>query len=293
MIQKTKAGRAFDWFNVIFMILVMIITIYPFYYIIMCSISNPGNLVGDKGLMLKPLGFSLQSYKAVLENPNIFSGYKITIFIVIAGTSISVLMTSLGAFVLTRKQFALKRAMNYMIIITMYFSGGMIPTYMLVYKYLNLGNSLWALILPICISAYNLIVMRTNFQSIPDSLEEAAKIDGANDFVIFSKIVMPLSKAVIAVMVLFCGVSYWNSWFNAMLYIRDKDKFPLQLVLREILLLNSSSSMMDGTSDMEKFSLAEGIKYSSIIVATVPILCVYPFVQKYFVSGVMIGAVKG
>ena len=283
----------FDAFNIILMIIIMIITVYPFYYVVMCSLSEPSMLIGDKGLMLLPKSFSLKAYQLVLENPNIASGYRTTLFVVVVGTVISVIMTSLGAFVLTRKQFALKKVMNYMILFTMYFSGGMIPMYMLVYKVLHLGNSLWALILPFCVSVYNLIIMRTNFQSLPDSLEEAAKIDGANDFTIFLRIVMPLSKAVIAVMVLFYGVAYWNSWFNAMIYIRDRDKFPLQLILREILLLNSSGDMLGGANDVEKFSLSEGIKYSSIIVATVPILFVYPFVQKYFVSGVMVGAIKG
>ena len=293
MKHNTRASKMFDAFNIILMIIIMIITVYPFYYVVMCSLSEPSMLIGDKGLMLLPKSFSLKAYQLVLENPNIASGYRTTLFVVVVGTVISVIMTSLGAFVLTRKQFALKKVMNYMILFTMYFSGGMIPMYMLVYKVLHLGNSLWALILPFCVSVYNLIIMRTNFQSLPDSLEEAAKIDGANDFTIFLRIVMPLSKAVIAVMVLFYGVAYWNSWFNAMIYIRDRDKFPLQLILREILLLNSSGDMLGGANDVEKFSLSEGIKYSSIIVATVPILFVYPFVQKYFVSGVMVGAIKG
>lgn len=293
MKHNTRASKMFDAFNIILMIIIMVITVYPFYYVVMCSLSEPSMLIGDKGLMLLPKSFSLKAYQLVLENPNIASGYRTTLFVVVVGTVISVIMTSLGAFVLTRKQFALKKVMNYMILFTMYFSGGMIPMYMLVYKVLHLGNSLWALILPFCVSVYNLIIMRTNFQSLPDSLEEAAKIDGANDFTIFLRIVMPLSKAVIAVMVLFYGVAYWNSWFNAMIYIRDRDKFPLQLILREILLLNSSGDMLGGANDVEKFSLSEGIKYSSIIVATVPILFVYPFVQKYFVSGVMVGAIKG
>ncbi|MEE1225326.1 MAG: carbohydrate ABC transporter permease, partial [Clostridia bacterium] len=174
---------------------------------------------------------------------------------------------------------------------TMYISGGMVPSYLLVYETLNMKDSLWAIIIPSAITTHNLIVLRTNFQSIPDSLEEAAKIDGANDLVVLTKIILPLSKAAIAVMVLFYGVSRWNGWFNAMLYLRSRDKFPLQLILREILISNSTDSM---ESYGDSFSgVSESIKYATIIVATVPILVVYPFIQKYFVKGTMVGAVKG
>ena len=174
----------------------------------------------------------------------------------------------------------------------MFFGGGMIPTYIVVYKWLNLGNNIWALILPGLISTYNLTIMRTNFSALPDSLEEAAKIDGANDIVILFKIIIPLSLPIIAVMALFYGVAHWNSWFQAMLYIRDRDMYPLQLILREILLINDASNMGDVGAG-NQFFLGESIKYASIIVATVPILFAYPFLQKYFVRGIMSGAVKG
>ncbi len=185
----------------------------------------------------------------------------------------------------------MKRVMGLMMVFTMYFSGGMIPSYLLVYKYLHLGDTLWALIIPTAISTYNLIIMKTNFEAIPDSIEESAKIDAANDVVIFARIIMPLSMPIIAVMILFYGVSHWNSWFNAMIYLRTRTKFPLQLILREILLMDSTDSMSG--SDADSYAIAETIKYATIMVATVPILCVYPFIQKYFVKGIMIGAVKG
>lgn len=291
--KKTVSGRVFDICNVVFMLFMIVITLYPFYYVVICSISDSNMIIGDKGLMLWPKGFSLTAYEMVLKNPNILSGYKNTIVLVIFGTFINVLMTSIGAFILSRKKFAIKRPLTILIIFTMYFSGGMIPGYLLTYKVLHLGDMLWALILPGAISTYNLIIMRTNFMAIPDSLEESAKIDGANDIIILFRIILPLSLPILAVMTLFYGVGHWNSWFNAMLFIRTRTKYPLQLVLREILLLNSTESMMGDTASADKFNIGESIKYATIIVATVPILVVYPFIQKYFVKGMMIGAVKG
>ena len=250
--------------------------------------------MGERGLMLLPKGFSLSAYASVLSNPSIFTGYRNTLFIVIVGTAINLVMTSMSAFLLTRRNFAIKNFMAMMMLFTMYFSGGMIPTYLLVGKYLGMQNSFWSVLLPGAVNVYNMIVMRTNFASIPASLEESATIDGADEFTVFVRIILPLSKSIIAVMILFYGVGHWNSWFNAMLYLRERRLYPLQLVLREILLLNSTESMMSNVaSGGDKYSIAEGIKYATIVVATVPILCVYPVIQKYFVSGVMIGAVKG
>lgn len=275
------------------MLLMIVITLYPFYYVVMASLSGSLNLMGQEGLMLWPVGFSTDAYEMVLSNPNILTGYRTTLIVVVAGTFLNILLTSVGAYLLTRKELPIRNVMAYMMIFTMYFSGGMIPTYLVVYKGLNLGDSLWALILPGAISTYNLIIMRTNFAAIPASLEESAQIDGANDFVILFRIILPLSLPIIAVMVLFYGVSHWNAWFNAMIYIRTRSKYPLQLILREILLLNSTESMMNDATGSDKYSIGESIKYATIIVATLPILLVYPFIQKYFVKGIMIGAVKG
>ncbi len=295
MVYKRSIGsKIFDIFNHIFMIGIILVTLYPMYYVLVSSLSDSGSLIGTRGLVLFPKGLNIASYKAVFSNPNIFTGYRVTIFVVVVGTVLSIITTAIGAFLITRKTFKARKALSYMMVFTMYFSGGMIPTYLMVYKYLHLGDSLWALILPMLVSTYNLLIMKANFESIPDSLEEAAKIDGAGDILILFRIILPLSMSVIAVMVLYYGVAYWNSWFNAMMYLRTRTKFPLQLILREILISNDVTSMDVGNSSVgDRYSIGESIKYATIIVATAPILCLYPFIQKYFVKGVMIGAVKG
>lgn len=293
--QKKSVGEhCFDIINVLIMIGIAIITIYPIFYVAVCSISDGNQLIGARGLILWPKGFDLSAYKAVFSNPNIFSGYRTTLIVVVLGTTLSVLTTAIGAFLITRKDFAAKKVLSYMMVFTMYFTGGMIPTYLVVNNFLHLGDTLASLILPMMISVYNLIIMKANFESIPDSIEEAAKIDGANDIVILFRIILPLSLSVIAVMILFYGVSYWNSWFQAMMYMHDRNRYPLQLILREILISNDTSSMGTTSSAAgDQYMIGESIKYATIIVATVPILCLYPFIQKYFVKGVMVGAVKG
>ena len=295
MIKKRTLGEhIFDVCNVVIMLLLLFVTVYPIYYVLICSFSDSGELLGNRGMLWYPLGFQLNAYKSVFSNPNILTGYRTTLFVVVLGTLLSVTLTAIGAFLITRKNFAIKKGLAYMMTFTMFFNGGMIPTYIVVYQMLHLGNSLWALILPGVISVYNLLIMKSNFESIPDSLEEAAKIDGANDITVLVRIILPLSIPIIAVMFLFYGVGYWNAWFNAMLYIRDKAKYPLQLILREILLINDTSSMSGAGGNVgDQYMLGESIKYATIVVATLPILLVYPFIQKYFVKGIMVGAVKG
>ena len=284
----------FDVVNVVGLTLIMVVTLYPVIYVVLASVSDSNRLLAYTGLLVKPLGFNTAAYAAVIKNPNILSGYMVTIFVVVVGTILNILATSVSAFVLTRKRFPFRIPFTLMAVFTMYFSGGMIPRYLFINDTLGLGNTVWALILPGMISTYNMIIMKNNFESIPDSLEESARMDGANDIVILFKIVLPLSKAILAVMVLMYGVSHWNAWFDAMLFIRKRDLYPLQIILREILIANSTDSMMAGSgmsSDVE--AIGESIKYATIVVATAPILCVYPFIQKYFVKGVMIGSVKG
>ena len=294
MRKKRSIGeQVFDGTNVILMLILAFITLYPLYYVAMCSISDSGQLVGARGMMFLPKGFSIEAYKAVFNNPNILTGYRTTILVVVFGTALNVIMTSIGAFLITRRKFAVRKAVSYMMVFTMFFSGGMIPTYLMVYKWLHLGDTLWALILPTAISTYNLLIMKSNFEALPDSLEEAAKIDGANDITVLFQIVLPLSMPIIAVMVLFYGVAHWNSWVQAMMYIRTRAKYPLQLILREVLLMNDTSGMGASASVGDQYMLGESIKYATIMVATLPILCVYPFIQKYFVKGIMIGAIKG
>jgi len=292
MVQKRSVGEIiFDICNWCFLTLLMIITVYPLLYVAFASISNPSAIIKHRGLLLWPIGFSLGAYEMVFNNPMIGIGYKNTLFYVIVGTIVNMFMSSLGAYVLSRKGPFWKNAIMFVIVFTMFFSGGTVPFYLLV-RNLGLANTRWALIIPTAISTWNLIVMRTSFMSIPDSMEESAKIDGANDFIVLFKIIIPLSIPVMAVMVLFYGVGHWNAWFNAMIFLRKRELYPLQLILREILIANSVNDMMTGVSDLDKEPIAETIKYATVMVATVPILFVYPFLQKYFVKGIMIGALK-
>ena len=290
-IRRSRGEVAFEVVNLIILTMLVIVTLYPFLHVLFASFSKPAEIARHSGVLLWPIGFELGAYKNVLENPNILIGYKNTIFYVIAGTSISMIITTMSAYVLSRKGYMLKRFLNLMVVITMFFSGGLIPFYLQVQS-LHMTNTRWALLLPAAMSTYNLMVMRTSFQAIPDSLEESARIDGAMDFTILLRIIVPLSTPTIAIMILFYGVGQWNSWFHAMVFLRKRELYPLQLFLREILVLSETSDMTTNmTSDREM--MGETIKYATIIVTTVPILCVYPFLQKYFVKGMMIGAVKG
>ena len=268
--------------------LMALMCLYPMLHALFASISDPIRLMQHTGVILKPLGFSLEGYKIVLKNPNIPVSYLNTIIYVAVGTSINILMTTLGAYALSRKGYMFKKTITLLIVFTMYFNGGLIPNFLLV-KALGMYNTIWALVVPGAISTWNLIVMKTCFQAIPVSLEESARLDGANDFVILLKVFLPLSKATMAVMLLFYAVTQWSSWFNAMIYLSDRKKFPLQLIMREILIANSTSG---NTMDSDVMFLEEVVKYATIIVSTVPVLCIYPFVQKYFMTGVMMGSVK-
>lgn len=291
-IKVSASSRIFDVFNVLLMIAVVICTFYPMIHIVMASFSDGNLLLAHRGILLKPLDFTLGGYKMVFKDPMILRGYANTIFVVVAGTFISVLLTATGAYFLSRKNVMLQTPVMLYVMFTMFFSGGMIPFYFTV-KDLGLYNSIWSLILPTAINTFNLIIMRTGFSAIPDSLEESAKLDGAGHLTILFKIVIPLAMPTIAVIILYYAVSYWNSWFNAMMFIQDRVKYPLQLVLRGVLMSNDTSAMTGGVTAVDKESVGESVKYGVIVVATIPILVVYPFLQKYFVKGVMIGAVKG
>lgn len=291
-IKDSLEVRTFQIINNFIMLLVILITLYPMLYIAFASFSKPNLLMAHQGLLYKSLGFNLSSYKAVFNNPVIASGYRNTIFVLVMGLIFNILLTSMGAYFLSRKNIMLKKVVMFMIVFTMFFNGGMIPNYFLINS-LKLDNSLWALIIPSAINTFNLIIMRTAFQSIPDSLEESAKLDGAGHFTILFRIILPLSLPTLAVIVLYYGVGHWNAWFNAMLYLRRREMFPLQLILREILIINDTSAMMAGGSFAgDQDLVSETIKYAVIMVATVPILVLYPFLQKYFVKGALIGSVK-
>ncbi len=291
--KKLSIGeKVFKFFNTLFMLFMIFVCLYPMIYVLFASLSDSNLLMAHSGMLLKPLRANLESYRAVMKNRLIFSGYRNTIFILVVGVCINLLMTSLGAYFLSRKNVMLKGFVMGMITVTMFFSGGIIPTFLTV-KRLGLLNSLWSLIIPSAISTFNLIILRTSFMSIPASLEEAAHIDGAGHIRVLFQIVLPLSKSIIAVMILYYGVAYWNGWFNAAIYINDKSLYPLQLVLKEILHANDTSAMTQGMGFTDGISIAETVKYAVIVVSTLPILCIYPFLQKYFDKGVMIGALKG
>lgn len=290
-IKRSRAEKAFSVFNYIFLSAVVVVCFYPVWYVLAASFSESNLLMQHTGLLLKPTGFSTEAYKKVFGNPMIVRGYANTLFILVVGVTLDIIMTSLGAYFLSRKNVMFKRPIMVMIMITMFFSGGMIPFY-LTLKDLHLTKTLWGLIVPFMVSTYNMIILKTSFSSLPDSLIEAAQIDGANHFKILARIVLPLSKAILAVMVLYYGVGIWNAWFWASAIIRDRKQYPLQVILREILLQNDVGSMSAGVSVADQEAVGMTIKYATIVVATVPILCVYPFLQKYFTKGVMIGAVK-
>ncbi len=292
VIKRSLGEKLFDTFNVVFMIALMITTLYPFLYVAFASVSQPSQMIQHQGILWGPLGFSLNSYKLVFQNPMILKGYSNTIVYMVTGTVLNVFMTALGAYVLSRKGVYFRNLIMFITVFTMFFSGGLIPFYLVV-RGLGMSDTLWALILPTAISTYNLIIMRTAFAGIPDSMEESARIDGANDFTILFRVIIPLAMPVVAVMILFYGVGHWNAWFNAMIFLKTREMYPLQLILREILIASSTDNMTTSVASADLEPVAETIKYATIMVATVPILFVYPFLQKYFVQGIMIGALKG
>jgi putative aldouronate transport system permease protein len=294
MRMKRSAGdHIFDFANILIMIIMVIITVYPMLYVLTASLSNSFDLMSHTGFLFFPLRPNFNAYKFVLRNPNIFSGYRNTFIVLAGGTVINMFLTCMGAYVLSRKKFAIRNVLMVLIVFTMYFSGGLIPRYLLVSNTLHLRNTYWAIMLPGAISTWNLIIMRTAFAAVPASLEESAKIDGANDFHILWSIVVPVTIPTIAVISLFYIVGHWNAWFDSMIYLRRREMYPLQLILREILISSSTDSMTAEVAQEDKEAIGESIKYATIIVSTIPILVVYPFLQKYFVKGVMIGAIKG
>ena len=288
MLKPGKAERVGSAINIAVLCILTFITLYPFAYVVFASFSDPVVFMKHEGMLLSPVSFSLKAYRQVFTNPTIYVGYANTIFYVAVGTLVNILMTTTAAYVLSRKQLLLRRPILLMFIFTMYFNGGLIPNYLLIQK-LGLINNRLSLIIPVAVSTYNLLIMISGFESIPVALEESARIDGANDLTILFRVIFPLAKPTIMVIMLYYAVGHWNSWFNAMIYLRDSAKMPLQIFLRDILTRNQMGAMNAG-SDIEDIGIT--IKYATIIVSTLPILCIYPFIQKHFVKGVMIGAVK-
>lgn len=292
--RKTRGDIAFDVFNYIFLTLLGLIILYPLLYVISASFSEPFKVTSGK-VVLWPVNFQLGNYAEVFRNPGMMTGYRNSLIIMFLGTSINLICTITAAFPLSRKDMWGRNAFMMVATFTMFFSGGIIPLYLQV-KSLGLMNSWFALILPGAISTYNLIIMRTYFQSsIPFEIQEAATIDGCSNIGILLRVILPLSGPIIAVIGLYYAVTHWNAYFSALLYIQKRDLYPLQLFLREILVINSQNNLMDtGSQEMALRAVrGETMKYSVIVLSSLPMLILYPFVQKFFVKGVMIGSVKG
>ncbi len=293
MKKSLRSDFAFDVIMNLLGICIVLLVLIPLIFVVAASFSDPDLVLKGKVLLI-PKGFTTQAYSMVFENEDIWKGFRNSCLYTVAGTLISVVLTILAAYPLSRKELPGRNLFMMLILFTMYFSGGMIPTYLLV-KDLGMYNTVWALLIPAAISTYNLIVAKTFFEnSIPGELYESAKLDGCGNIPMLHRIVLPLSKAILAVLVLYYAVGIWNAYFDALIYVRDTSLHPLQIVLRNILLLGQTEQM--GTNDVgmaDKIKMAEAVKYSAIVLSSIPMLLIYPFVQKYFVKGVMIGAIKG
>lgn len=290
-----KEERLFDGMIYIVLFLVLALMVYPLIYVVSCSFSDP-LLVLRGEIRLLPRGFHLDSYAAVLKENKLLRGYMNTILYTVAGTLINILLTTTGAYALSCENLRGRKMITRFIIFTMLFSGGLIPTYIVVSN-LNLLNTMWSIVLPNAVSVTNFIIMKSSFENgIPKDLKEAARVEGCSNIGVFTKIVLPLSKSIIAVMVIFYSVGHWNEYFNALLYITDKAKQPLQVILRDILISNELTEMMGNVNQLNtetRAMIAEGMKYSTIVLSSLPMILLYPFFQKYFVKGVMVGSVKG
>jgi len=289
--DRSIGSRLFDILNIVFMVFVVFATLYPLYYIAVISLSG-GNAVLRGEVRFFPVDFTLESYKLVMENASIPRSLLNSVLYTAVGTLVNLTFTALCAYPLSRPHFSGRKVFTLMVTITMLFSGGLIPLYLLVMK-LGFLNTIWALVLPAAISPFNMFIMRTYFQGIPEEMYEAAIIDGANDLQILGRIVLPLAKPIMATLLLFYAVGHWNNYFDALIYLDEKSKFPIQLIMRGIVVLGrfEQTNAIDAASDF--MIIEKTLKYATIMVSTLPILAVYPFVQKYFVKGVMIGAIKG
>ncbi len=288
----TIGGKVFNVFNILLLVLLCLVTAYPVYYVFCASLSDNVKLLQSPGFMLHPLGWNTAAYRLAFTHPLLVSGYKNILTIMAIALPLNILLTLFCGYFLASRNVMFKKPIMVVIMITMFFNGGMIPNFLNIQS-LGLYNTLWALILPGAISIYNSIICKTAIEAVPDSLAESAYIDGANDLLVLFRIVLPLITPTIAVLLLYYGVAHWNSWFSASIYIKDNANLPIQNVLRSVLIANSNILNAAATENDRMNQFAETIKYAAIVISTVPVLLIYPFVQKYFVKGVMIGAVKG
>ncbi|GIP34787.1 carbohydrate ABC transporter permease [Paenibacillus sp. J2TS4] len=294
MVDQSRGDKIFDFVNTMLLVLLTAIVLYPLVFVLSASISSPSAVVKGE-IWLLPKEITFVGYERIFENNDIITGYRNTIFYTLLGTAINLVMTTCAAYPLSRRDFKGRNVITAFIVFTMFFSGGLIPLYLLI-KNLGMLNTFWALVIPNAVSVWNIVIMRTFFQnSIPLEIQEAASIDGCNNFQILFRVVLPLSMPIIAVMILFYAVGHWNAFFNALIYLTDRAKYPLQLILREILIQGQMQDMIDMADDSlaKKVMEVEAIKYAVVVVANLPVLALYPFLQKYFVKGVMIGALKG
>jgi len=297
VIKETRADKIFNIINHLILLLGLILVAYPLIFVISASISDP-DLVNAGKIWLLPKGITFDGFRRVFQDQQIWTGYRNTIFYTVVGTCLNLIVTLPAAYALSRKDFYGRNVFTGIFTFTMFFGGGLIPTYLL-YSGLGMRNTVWAMLIPGLAGMWNIIISRTYFQNnIPNELREAAEMDGCTNMRLFAQIVLPLSAPIIAVMALFYGVGHWNAFFNALIYLSDRKLFPLQLILREILVQNQmSAQMLSNGEDIEMMAkqakIADMIKYAVIIVSTLPVLAAYPFIQKYFVQGIMVGAVKG
>lgn len=295
MERESFGDKCFVIVNAVLLTLVLIAVLYPLWFVLIASISDTAAVLTGK-VWLWPRDFTLAGYKIVLQNGELLRSYGNTVLYTAMGTAINLVLTVMAAYPMSRRDYRGRNALMAFIVFTMFFSGGMIPTYLLV-KDLGMLNTIWALVIPNAVSVWNIIIMRTFFQqTLPYEIQEAAQIDGCSDIKILLRIVLPLSKPILAVMVLFYAVGHWNAFFNALIYLTDRDLYPLQLILREILIQGQMASMMesgDTTGMARRIMEAESIKYAVVIIANLPVLLLYPFLQKYFVKGVLVGSLKG
>jgi putative aldouronate transport system permease protein len=290
-IKKKLSEKIFDYFNAIIMIILCITFVYPLLYIIFASFSDPARLSLHRGLLTAPLGFTTLCYTTIAKHPLLLRAYANTLFYVTVGTALNMLFTTLAAYVLSRRDFLYSKFIMKMVVLTMFLSGGLIPFWILL-RDLGFYNTIWAMLIPGLINPWNMIIMRNAFMQVPASLEESARIDGASHLRVLWDVIVPLTTPTIAVMILFFGVGRWNSWFDGAMFLKNRNLFPLQLIMREILIQNQISDVVN-VNDVETSQISTTIKYAAITVSTIPILCIYPFLQKYFVTGLMLGAVKG
>lgn len=292
-IKKSKPRIAFEIFNTVFFIGVIIVSVLPLWHVFCASFSDASWVIAQNGLIWHIHNFSLEGYKLVMQYKDIWNGYINTFLYVGGTTAIGMLVTVMMAYTVSRKDSIWGKVIMYLVSFTMLFNGGMIASYIVTANVLHLYDTRWAVILPVCLNAFYLILIRTAIQSVPESLIESAQLDGAGHMVILFRIVLPLIKATLATVILYYIIMQWNSWFSASIYLRTRSKFPLQLILKEILVSNDTSAMSAKESQGSVVLYKQLLKYCTIIISTGPILLVYPFVQRYFESGVMIGAVKG